>query len=327
VFLLGLLLLSLVLVGLVQAGVLVYAYQRIGIGPAWLLGLLAVSMLGRAVNLPVPACLPRSSVPPGRDRVRRALPHPGSGGTVGHAGGGQLGGAVVPASLAGYLIAHNGLGWQALVAVTIISGLVHRLARLIPGLGIAVPALVPALIAASVGLLIAPAAAPALAYVAGVLGTLLGADIFNLRQVRALGAPIVSIGGARAPSTASTYRGDRRPHCQSVTAGSRWRRLVEPTAAGVVCWCDQAGEAMPIHRPAAHPHPLSGGPGRPSGWAEPAADRFGPGLREVLSPPSQVKVAIAVEHTDLVRVGTEGARRGALPHRSTRGSSASTAPQ
>jgi uncharacterized membrane protein len=56
--------------------------------------------------------------------------------------------------------------------------------------------LVPALIAASLGLVIDPAAAPALGYVAGVLGTLLGADILNLRRVRALGAPVVSIGGA-----------------------------------------------------------------------------------------------------------------------------------
>jgi uncharacterized membrane protein len=56
--------------------------------------------------------------------------------------------------------------------------------------------LVPALIAAGVGLVIAPAAAPALAYVAGVFGTLVGADVLNLRRVRALGAPVVSIGGA-----------------------------------------------------------------------------------------------------------------------------------
>ena len=53
-----------------------------------------------------------------------------------------------------------------------------------------------ALIAVSPGLVIDPAAAPALAYVAGVLGTLVGADILNLRRVRALGAPVVSICGA-----------------------------------------------------------------------------------------------------------------------------------
>jgi uncharacterized membrane protein len=38
--------------------------------------------------------------------------------------------------------------------------------------------------------------APALAYIAGSLGTLIGADLLNLHRVQGLGAPIVSIGGA-----------------------------------------------------------------------------------------------------------------------------------
>jgi len=38
-------------------------------------------------------------------------------------------------------------------------------------------------------------AAP-LAYIAGGLGTLIGADITNLDKVRGLGAPVASIGGA-----------------------------------------------------------------------------------------------------------------------------------
>jgi uncharacterized membrane protein len=35
-----------------------------------------------------------------------------------------------------------------------------------------------------------------LAYVAGSLGTLIGADLMNLDKVRGLGAPVASIGGA-----------------------------------------------------------------------------------------------------------------------------------
>ena len=38
-------------------------------------------------------------------------------------------------------------------------------------------------------------AAP-LAYIAGSLGTLIGADLLNLGKVRGLGAPVASIGGA-----------------------------------------------------------------------------------------------------------------------------------
>jgi uncharacterized membrane protein len=52
----------------------------------------------------------------------------------------NLGGAVVPATLAGYLIVHNGLSWSALAGVGIVTVVVHRLARPIPGLGVVVPA-------------------------------------------------------------------------------------------------------------------------------------------------------------------------------------------
>jgi len=35
-----------------------------------------------------------------------------------------------------------------------------------------------------------------LAYVAGSLGTLIGADLLNLDKIQGLGAPVASIGGA-----------------------------------------------------------------------------------------------------------------------------------
>jgi uncharacterized membrane protein len=34
------------------------------------------------------------------------------------------------------------------------------------------------------------------AYIAGTLGTLIGADLFNLNKVRGLGAPVAAIGAA-----------------------------------------------------------------------------------------------------------------------------------
>jgi uncharacterized membrane protein len=73
----------------------------------------------------------------------------------------------------------------------------------VPGLGIAAPALLPGVVAAAVARVMHPAAVAGLAYVGGTLGALVGADLLNLREVRRLGAPVVSIGGA-APSTASS---------------------------------------------------------------------------------------------------------------------------
>jgi uncharacterized membrane protein len=55
----------------------------------------------------------------------------------------NAGGALVPAALSACLVIHDRLGWQALAAVAIVSVLVHLVARPVPGLGIAVPALLP----------------------------------------------------------------------------------------------------------------------------------------------------------------------------------------
>jgi uncharacterized membrane protein len=55
---------------------------------------------------------------------------------------------------------------------------------------------VPPIFAAGVALLLAFRRAPPVAYVAGSMGTLIGADLLNLGQIGRLGAPVVSIGGA-----------------------------------------------------------------------------------------------------------------------------------
>jgi uncharacterized membrane protein len=109
----------------------------------------------------------------------------------------NVGGALVPVALSGYLIAHDHLGWLALAAVAIVTVAVHLVARPVPGLGIAVPAFLPGIFAAGTAILLHPTAGVAgLAYVGGTFGTLIGADLTNLRKVRGLGTPVLSIGGA-----------------------------------------------------------------------------------------------------------------------------------
>ena len=72
----------------------------------------------------------------------------------------------------------------------------YKLARPLPRVGIALPALVPALVAAVCALVLARELAPPVAFSAGVLGPLLGADLLHLRQVARLGTGVASIGGA-----------------------------------------------------------------------------------------------------------------------------------
>jgi len=165
-------------VALLELGLVAYAYERIGLESRYLISLLALSLLGSNVNLP----LARSAGDANGDAPPQVL-------SV------NVGGALIPTGLALYLLASGAAPPSAFLGIAVVAAVVHRVARPQPGVGIAVPILVPPVLAAVMGVLLAPAAAPAFAYVAGTLGTLIGADLTNVRVLRSLGAA-ASIGGA-----------------------------------------------------------------------------------------------------------------------------------
>src|SRR5579875_1965826 len=192
-FLLGAALLAIAVSVLLLAGVLSYAFARLGIGPSAAAAVLLGSLLGSSVNIPVGRL--RSTVMTVEPYVsafgiRYFVPVLRSRATIIAV---NVGGALVPVGLSAYLIAHDRLGWWALAAVAVA---VHAVARPVRGLGIAVPALLPGLFAVLTAVVLHPAALAGLAYVGGTLGTLVGADLANLGKVRRLGAPVASIGGA-----------------------------------------------------------------------------------------------------------------------------------
>jgi uncharacterized membrane protein len=102
----------------------------------------------------------------------------------------------VPACLSVWLLTSRDVLATGLVAIAAVSLVTYLLARPVRGLGIAVPVLVPPVAAAAAALVLDPHATAAVAYAAGSLGTLIGADLLNLPKIGALGAPVVSIGGA-----------------------------------------------------------------------------------------------------------------------------------
>ena len=108
----------------------------------------------------------------------------------------NVGGAAVPTAVAVYLIVQDHLGTGTAVATCAVAVFTYAVARPIPGLGIVVPPLLAPATAAATAVIIAGPAVAAVAFVAGTLGTLIGADLLNLGRVRALGAPLVAIGGA-----------------------------------------------------------------------------------------------------------------------------------
>jgi uncharacterized membrane protein len=108
----------------------------------------------------------------------------------------NVGGALIPILVSLYLLIRTGMVVRMAIGTVIVAALVHSLAYLVPGVGIAVPMIAPPLVAAGVALILAFRRAPPVAYVAGSMGTLIGADLLNLGKIERLGAPFVSIGGA-----------------------------------------------------------------------------------------------------------------------------------
>ncbi len=194
-FVLFLLLVFLVL--LLAFDVLRYTYEKMGLAPHTAFLVLLVSLLGSYVNIPL-ATLPGEPLLSGRRRRAFGMHYiipvvqewPRTILAV------NVGGAVIPTLLSVYLLVQHGLYGPGLLGTGLVTMIVYWVARPVEGVGIVVPIFLPPVVAASVALLLAPQTAPPLAYIVGSLGTLIGADLLNLRSVRGLGAPIASIGGS-----------------------------------------------------------------------------------------------------------------------------------
>lgn len=187
---------------LIQIGLISFAFERLGIPQDILFSLLFLTLLGSLVNIPLKRYT-TEVVSPGQviDLFGWKFKIPGTRYAQQTTIAINLGGAVVPILISIYLI----LKWpqllpEIIMATALMSLFVHKIARPIRGVGIATPALLPPLMAAALGLffelILHPGAAPIIAYSSGTLGTLIGADLMNLKKIYSLGAPVASIGGA-----------------------------------------------------------------------------------------------------------------------------------
>ena len=109
----------------------------------------------------------------------------------------NLGGCLIPLTFCTYLLSRNPIPWGiAALAIAIVAAVCRWVSRPLPGIGIGMPIFIAPITAALTALLLAPAHSAPLAYVCGTVGVLVGADLLRLNDVRSLGAPIASIGGA-----------------------------------------------------------------------------------------------------------------------------------
>jgi uncharacterized membrane protein len=196
-FLIGLAVLAAAVIALVELGVLEYTFAKIGVARQWIYALLALSLLGSWVNVPAARIASTPALEKRQVRfcgVRYVVPaHLARPRTIVAV---NLGGAVVPVLLSLRLLATTGGYVPGIGAAALVAAVTYGLARPLRGVGIAVPLVVPPLLAAAAALLLAPQHPAATAYVAGTLGTLVGADLLHLKDLRTLDAPVVSIGGA-----------------------------------------------------------------------------------------------------------------------------------
>jgi uncharacterized membrane protein len=182
----------------VQIGVISYAFEKVGVPPAALFSLFLLSWVGSWVNIPVARL--RQEAPMREAMVVRFFgqhyPVPQATRPRHTVLAVNLGGAVIPCLLAIYLFSQAQAPLRVLLATAGVGAITHWLARPLRGVGIAVPLFIPPLSAALLALLLVPSQAPLTAYIAGTVGTLVGADLLNLHRLGGLGGPVASIGGA-----------------------------------------------------------------------------------------------------------------------------------
>ena len=192
IFLLGFLL------AVIQVGAFTVAFEKLGLSQGSAFLLLFSSLFGSAINLPlfsIKGERPDISNIPQRFQalVDEALKR-FHGRTVIAI---NAGGCLIPVTFSVYLMTHNPLPpMQIIIATALVAAISYAASRPVPGLGIGMPIFVGPLAAALVAMSVSKDFSAPLAYICGTLGVLIGADLLRLGDIRRMGTPIASIGGA-----------------------------------------------------------------------------------------------------------------------------------
>lgn len=173
--------------------IITWGFEKLGISPEITFILLLMILLGSAINIPL-----------GKKQVFyveesrffglwRSPKIQAQGLAI------NFGGAVVPILLSFYFIFtvfQNGFSLQPILVATFLMVVLSKfLAKVVPGVGISIPAFIPPIFSAIFAMVLAPEYAAVCAFVAGTIGVLIGADILNLIKIKKFGG-FVSIGGA-----------------------------------------------------------------------------------------------------------------------------------
>lgn len=183
---------------LVQFQVLTIAFAKLGLSEQSAYFLLLTTLVGSLLNLPlftIDSDFSGESTMPSEILAwakRRQYMRPGK--TVVLV---NIGGCIVPVTFSGYLFVTNVIPlFQAVICIAVVSVVAYAVSRPVRGLGIGMPILFAPLAAATIAYVLAADHAAPLAYIGGTIGVLIGADLLRFKDIRRLGAPFASIGGA-----------------------------------------------------------------------------------------------------------------------------------
>ncbi|MDH3220581.1 MAG: DUF1614 domain-containing protein [Gammaproteobacteria bacterium] len=178
-------------------GVLTLALDKLGLSTHSAMLLLGCTLLGSTINMPLFQI--SAEAPPDEEMQKMqswlfGRPLPFTGKTIVAI---NVGGALIPVTFSVYLASSNRLPpLQLLLAIAIVAAVCYLTSRPIRGLGIGMPIFVAPLAAALTATTIAPENSAPMAYICGTLGVLIGADLMRLNDIRKIGTPVASIGGA-----------------------------------------------------------------------------------------------------------------------------------
>ncbi len=173
--------------------IVVIGFQNLGISPNATLIILFLMLMGSLVNIPLtkkklifvrePRFFGLFSVPKVETQYL----------TI------NVGGALIPILLSFYFllfVKNQGFGLKPIFIAILLMTIVSKIfSKVIPKKGIVLSSFVPPVFSAIFAVILAPGFAASCAFISGVLGTLIGADILNLRRLKNYGG-FLSIGGA-----------------------------------------------------------------------------------------------------------------------------------
>ena len=170
---------------IIQVGAFTMALEKLGLSAHSAMLLLACTLMGSAINLPLFSMKAEEPSEEARQIFNGLLfgrPLPFTGKTIVAV---NVGGALIPVSFSGYLIMTNQLPLvQVIPAIAIVAACCRIFSRPIPGLGIGIPVFIAPITAALTALLLAPENSAPMAYICGTLGVLIGADLLRLQDIR-----------------------------------------------------------------------------------------------------------------------------------------------